>query len=414
MAKRKLAVVDLFAGAGGLAEGFLRQGFRSVACIERDPFACQTLMTRHAYWALKRRSRLDLYEGYMRGIVGRQDIYNAVKTSPVLCSEIGDPTLQQLAADINRNMRRIGIEKIDVFAGGPPCQAYSVIGRARDPHRMKNDPRRQLYKYYVDLLRLFLPQMFVFENVPGILSVDGGQLWEDVQGYFHEANYEIDYQILDAADYGVLQNRKRVILVGWRKDTQLGYPAFDKQKYPGSIEKLFSDLPFLQPGEGAAVSTYDAMPTDYLVQTGMRNPGDTVLSDHIVRVTNERDREIYRQAIRLWQEKHERLKYASLDPQLKTHRNEMDFADRYKVVASDLECSHTLVAHIAKDGHYYIHPDISQARSISVREAARIQSFPDNYLFEGPRTSKLRQIGNAVPPLLAGKIAGKIKEMLQQ
>jgi DNA (cytosine-5)-methyltransferase 1 len=129
---------------------------------------------------------------------------------------------------------------------------------------------------------------------------------------------------------------------------------------------------------------------------------------------NERDREIYKLAISAWHDGHRRLKYTDLPEKLCTHKNKESFLDRFKVLAPDIACSHTMIAHISKDGHHFIHPDINQCRSISVREAARIQSFSDNYYFEGPRTAKFVQIGNAVPPIMAKGIAGKIKEILEQ
>lgn len=128
---------------------------------------------------------------------------------------------------------------------------------------------------------------------------------------------------------------------------------------------------------------------------------------------NERDREIYRIAINAWNDGHRRLKYTNLPDELCTHKNKEAFLDRFKVVAADIESAQTMMAHISKDGHYFIHPDVNQCRSISVREAARIQSFPDNYYFEGPRTAKFVQIGNAVPPLMAKGLAEKIREMLE-
>ena len=123
----------------------------------------------------------------------------------------------------------------------------------------------------------------------------------------------------------------------------------------------------------------------------------------------ERDRDIYRLAIKSWKKNHSRLKYTEIPKELATHSNRTSFLDRFKVVADDLPAAHTLVAHISKDGHYYIHPDLKQARSISVREAARIQSFPDDFYFEGSRTAVFIQIGNAVPPLLAKNIAEALK-----
>lgn len=143
---------------------------------------------------------------------------------------------------------------------------------------------------------------------------------------------------------------------------------------------------------------------------GIRGDRD-VLRHHRARRHNPRDREIYRRTIDAWNSERRRLKYTELPLELRTHRNTRSFLDRYKVVAGDLPFSHTVVAHISKDGHYYIHPDREQARSLTVREAARIQSFPDNYIFEGPMTSKYRQIGNAVPPLMSEKIALKLYEI---
>ena len=150
---------------------------------------------------------------------------------------------------------------------------------------------------------------------------------------------------------------------------------------------------------------YKTKTTEYLNQFELRNGVDFV-SQHIARPHNDRDLEIYKIAIKKWQKK-ERLKYPDLPSELKTHKNEKSFVDRYKVVDPD-GYSHTMVAHIAKDGHHYIYPDTKQVRSLSVREAARIQSFPDDFFFEGGRSAAFRQIGNAVPPLMAEKIANSI------
>lgn len=224
-----------------------------------------------------------------------------------------------------------------------------------------------------------------------------------------EIGYEIKHKTLDASHYGVLQKRKRVILIGWNRKLGYEYPRFTQIEQLALVEDIFSDLHPLVPGE--QLNEYVKEPTSYLKDTNIRNEED-ILTQHLTRMHNERDLEIYNIAIDLWNREKKRLKYTDLPERLRTHNNLKAFLDRFKVVARDLPYSHTVVAHIAKDGHYYIHPDINQSRSISVREAARLQSFPDNFYFEGPRTAVFTQIGNAVPPLMAETIAMEIKKML--
>lgn len=189
------------------------------------------------------------------------------------------------------------------------------------------------------------------------------------------------------------------------------YPNFEKQTHNYFIKDILSDLPRLNPGEEINIGEYKSDPTDYLKKSQIRTNGSPLIQ-HTTRPINEHDREIYKIAIEKWNDEKQRLQYYDLPSRLKSHKNQKSFTDRFKVVADDLRVSHTLVAHISKDGHYYIHPDKTQLRSISVREAARIQSFPDDFKFEGPRTSQLAQIGNAVPPLMAECIAKKVREML--
>jgi DNA (cytosine-5)-methyltransferase 1 len=202
-----------------------------------------------------------------------------------------------------------------------------------------------------------------------------------------------------------------MIVVGWRKDTNFGYPKFETVKPHAVVNDLLQDLPKLTPGKTGV--RYGARPaSQYTREHGIRTEQD-VLTLHVARPNIARDIEIYKRAIRLWTDhNHERLRYDQLPEELITHKNTASFLDRFKVVEGDEPCCHTILAHLSKDGHYFIHPDISQHRSITPREAARIQSFPDSYFFEGPRTSVFTQIGNAVPPMMARGIAKGIKAQL--
>jgi DNA (cytosine-5)-methyltransferase 1 len=411
-----LNYIDLFAGAGGLSEGFIRNGFVPVAHVEMNKFAAQTLKTRMAYHYLKEVNRLDIYYAYISGKISSKEFYSHIPLNiqeTVINREISDETIKEIFNDIEKNMARIGCKNIDVIVGGPPCQAYSLVGRARDPYNKEHDPRNYLYRQYVKFLVKFSPRLFVFENVPGILTAAKGRLFEDVKRYMNEAGYDIDAKILDASDFGVLQQRKRVILIGWQKGLNYKYPQFQKIEHTYKVNDLLSDLPKLKPGEKIHFGSYTSDPTEYVEKFGIRKSSD-ILTQHITRIHNERDREIYRLTIQLWNKEKRRLKYHELPKELRTHKNLHSFLDRFKVVGAEEPYSHTMVAHIAKDGHYYIHPDINQLRSLSVREAARIQSFPDNYFFEGSRTAAFNQIGNAVPPIMAELIAKEIKKMMSE
>ena len=209
----------------------------------------------------------------------------------------------------------------------------------------------------------------------------------------------------------MLQDRKRVIIIGWKKELNLNYPKFESCISNCNVSKhLFSDLPTLQNGQGTlGVSKYKNEGNEYLFKSGIRNDADFT-TQHITRPNNINDLEIYRIAVEEWN-KGTRLNYSKLPKRLIKHSNTQIFSNRFQVV-NGKGISHTVVAHIAMDGHYYIHPDIKQNRSISVREAARIQSFPDDYFFEGSRTAAFKQIGNAVPVLMADGIAKKIKKLL--
>lgn len=415
-----LRFLDLFAGAGGLSEGFIQAGFEPVAHIESDQAACFTLKTRMAYHWLQAQGRTELYAEYLNGNICRPEFYEQVPervVGPVINAEIAAETL----LDIFRRVDALaGDRKLDLIVGGPPCQAYSIVGRSRDKNRMKGDKRNFLYVYYAEFLKRYKPSYFVFENVTGLLSArdEKGKLYFNaMRDLFFKCGYETEYMTLSAEKYGVLQNRKRIILVGRRGKDSGFYPEPDKWSPADvKVQEVFCDLPAIGAGEGNAgpccVGKYDGT---WQIEAGIRNENLPV-TWHQARPNTEQDLEIYRIAVELWNNKKIRLNYNALPDRLKTHRYRNSFLDRFKVVAAELPFSHTVVAHIAKDGHYYIHPDIKQNRSITPREAARLQTFPDDYYFESAndipgRTPAFRQIGNAVPVLLARKIAEKLKEV---
>ena len=417
--KGGFTVLDMFGGGGGLSEGFFRNNFKFIAHIEKDIFASKSLETRALYHVLKNNGQIDIYYEYLKGKITREVLFEETKefskdiSSGIFNIEISKKTEKTLINEIKDRMQKYGTQKIDVMIGGPPCQAYSVVGRSRDPNKMKNDPRNHLYLHYISFLKTFKPDIFIFENVPGITTAGCGLIFEDMKKHFRKLGYEIYYKILNASDFSVLQSRKRVILMGSRRDSGIEYPNFTNEKHNYCVNDLLSDLPPLQHGEGCEeVQDYAKPPSEYLIKSGIRNDKDVVIQ-HLARKHIDRDLEIYRFVINKWDKEQKRIRYYELPEELKTHKNQHSFTDRFKVVAGDLPYTHTIVAHISKDGHYYIHPDINQARSLTVREAARIQSFPDNYKFEGPRTSQFIQVGNAVPPLMAEKISFEIKKSIE-
>lgn len=418
LAKNGYTFIDLFAGAGGLSEGFIQAGFNSVAHVEMNPYAAQTLETRTAYYYLKSIGRLDIYYNYIKKSISREELIQHIPKDhlrSVFCETMSDKTLPGLFRSIDELCQNSGIEKVDVIIGGPPCQAYSLVGRAQSSHMgtpMKDDPRNNLYKLYGRFLKHYQPRMFVFENVMGIETANGGKTWKNIQKYLKSVGYNIECREQNSKDFGVLQNRRRMIIVGWLKNSECKYPDFKAVTVNAVVNDLFGDLPALHPGESA--ENYSSVkPSKYVIDNRIRVGGD-ILTHHVSRPNKERDITIYKKAIELWNDGHKRLNYNDLPKELKTHQNRKSFLDRFKVVEGDEQCCHTMLAHLSKDGHYFIHPDIEQHRSITVREAARIQSFPDSYFFEGPRTSQFVQIGNAVPPMMAYGIAKGIMEILNQ
>jgi len=417
--QKALRFLDLFAGAGGLSEGFIRAGFTPVAHVEANKAACFTLKTRTAYHWLKKQDKLQFYDDYLHGKITRTDLYNLIpkkEISAVINSEIGEDTLPAIFKDVDKLLQG---EQLDLIIGGPPCQAYSVVGRSRDKNNMKGDKRNYLYVYYAEFLTRYKPKYFVFENVTGLLSAkdeNGGRYFDNMKKLFQKVGYKTASKILSADDYGVLQKRKRIILIGNQDQKTNFFPEPEKWHPKVKLREVLNDLPSIKTGEGSiSPSDLKKYSGQYLYDAGIRN-GNEWVTLHIARPHNERDLEIYRLVVEQWNEHSRRLHYYALPDYLKTHKNQTSFTDRFKVVAANLPTSHTIVAHIAKDGHYYIHPDIEQNRSLTPREAARLQTFSDDYFFESKpekpsRTAPFRQIGNAVPVLLAQKIAEKLREV---
>ncbi len=412
--------LDIFAGAGGLSEGFMRAGYTPIAHIEMDEAACYTLKTRLAYKWLVANGQEAIYTEYLNQKISRAEFYKAVPQEilgTVLNYEITENNLAKIFTDVDT---LLGDEPLDLIVGGPPCQAYSLIGRARDENGMIGDKRNYLYVLYAEFLKKYTPRYFVFENVLGLLSAkdtDEKLHFDKMRQLFKECGYSIEYKILNAKDYGVLQNRKRIILIGKRGEYTNFYPEIPIVQHKNVVKEIFSDLPVLKAGKGK-VSPVETLPYNgsYLYEAGIKKQDREYVTFHCSRPNTKQDLAIYRRAVRLWDKEKRRLSYVDLPEKLQSQKNMDSFLDRFKVVAEDVQYSQTVVAHISKDGHYFIHPDIKQNRSLTPREVARLQTFPDDYYFESAsgkssRTTAFKQIGNAVPVLLAEKVAIALLEV---
>ena len=422
-----LNFIDLFAGAGGLSEGFVRAGYTPLAHIEMDKYACDTLKTRAAFHWLKSQNKLSVYKKYLYEKQEKEDGSKLWAQVPqevidtIIQSKISEKTISETFENVDN---LIDNEQVDIIIGGPPCQAYSVAGRLRMGKAVEDDPRNELYKYYVKFLERYQPKMFVFENVLGIRTAKKGEPLKDLTRLVEEAGYKMELRIQTASDYGVLQNRQRVIIVGWKVQDENGNPTTyhypdlkpEKNKYE-VLKDLFVDLPERKHGEGqlCAPIKYTKLLSKmkYLKKSGIRNGNFSFTTQHIARPNNENDREIYKMAVDMWLKEKKRIDYSKIPARLQRHKNKETCLNRFTVV-DPYGYGHTVVAHISIDGHYYIYPTlnptIENTRSITIREAARLQSFPDDYYFEGSRSAAFKQIGNAVPVVLAHKIAKELKE----
>ena len=284
---------------------------------------------------------------------------------------------------------------------------------------------------YEKILNHFKPKIFVFENVTGLLSAKIGKektvniILKKLGKNYKLINNPFD-MVLNSCDYGVPQIRKRIILIGVRKDVEIDpkeiYDGIIKTHYnPEStederknrkkyvtVEEAISDLPLLKPGEGEKIIEHRiAKWNSYLSK--IRSKNENILLDHVARTHNESDRKRYREmSENNWTFQQLLEKNPSLN-----HSKQRVFNNSYVVQFAN-KPARTIIAHLYKDGNQFIHPDFRQERTITPREAARLQSFPDNFVFEGSRTQQYKQIGNAVPPLMAEAIAKSIKKVLSQ
>lgn len=401
--------IDLFSGAGGLTEGFIQAGYDILAHVEKEYPASLTLKTRLAYHYLKENNKLNKYISYLKQEISREELYAEIPVEildSVINEEINDETINGIFEKLDSI---IGNQSIDIIIGGPPCQAYSLVGRARDPRGMEGDERNYLYKQYLKFLDRYNPNIFVFENVKGLLTAQNKKLFPQIISEMEDLGYVVEYKLLNAKDFGVPQSRERLIIIGTKEEIDFSYPDFEKEKNNITINDLFHDMPKIKHGEIIGFKK-DIVRSNKraLKELNIIDDNWNIITQHISRKHNQRDLDIYKIAV-IKMKNGERLRYTDLPEHLKTHKNINSFLDRFKVVDGNGIC-HTMVAHISKDGHHYIHPDIKQNRSLTLREAARIQTFPDDYYFENSRTAAFTQIGNAVPPLMAKKIADKIKE----
>ena len=387
---KKHTFIDLFAGAGGMAEGFYQEGYMALTHIELDKYACLTLQERMRHY------------GY------HENEINKIKPT--------DITDKNIISIIESNIGKTS--DIDVIIGGPPCQSFSSHGKARDPFSMKKDPRNYLYENYLNILNYFKPKFFVFENVSGILStkIKGKSIIKDIFDGMKK-NYNIienkDMILLNAVDFGVPQDRKRIIIIGTRKDLSINPKSIydelkniTKKLKKTTVRDAISDLPKLKPSEG--MQTVNFNPTNkssYLKL--IRQNNYNLLHGHIARNHNELDRKRYRLMAK---NKWDLSDLYQNEPSL-IHIKKRLFNNSYCVQNYDAP-SKTIIAHLYKDGNQFIHPDYTQERSITPREAARLQSFPDDFVFPCSITQQYKQIGNAVPPLMSKYIAMVLKKYL--
>ena len=404
-----LNTIDLFVGCGGLSEGFEQsRKYKMIGAVEWEPSPVKELRNHlKNRWGIQ-----DSEERVLQFDIQRtEELFNGWKDKKFGESKGLDAL--------------VGNRQLDVIIGGPPCQAYSVAGRIRDEHGMREDYRNYLFESYLKVVQHYKPRVFVFENVPGILSAKPGdgsvRIIDLIQKAFADAGYavlpDLSNAIIDMTEYGVPQNRKRIIILGVSKEhygdkaeamVEKFYSSYlpeYKIEKKATVRDAIGDLPKLRPLDE---------PISYLGRKLSHSVSDPLINGHISRFHNKRDIELFK----FLEEDiaSERMKYTSAKS-LKTLYTKLtgktSNVHKYYVLRWD-EPSNLIPAHLFKDGLRHIHPDPEQARTITVREAARLQTFPDNYYFNCSQTDAFKMIGNAVPPLFAKKVAYAIYHLIQE
>jgi DNA (cytosine-5)-methyltransferase 1 len=376
--------IDLFCGGGGFSLGLEQAGIRTVAAVDFDPRA------------------MDVFRA------------NFPHVTHAYCADLTALPPSELA-------QRIGADRVDVVVGGPPCQGFSQV-RQRDGAnhgpRLIDDPRRHLYREFLKYVGHFRPSYFVMENVLGIRSAEGGRYYTAVHAAARALGYRVFGQVVKAAEFGVPQKRQRQLIIGTRHDVpRLLHRGMLLPSHPPSAQvtlwEAIGDLPLLRAGEGVDPASYDLRRREEHLRRVdgryLRNVLEIAksqeLTAHCARPHSDRD---LRDFARIREGEHAR-QAIERGEELEFPYDRSSFHDRYTRQHRHKLCS-TIVAHLSRDGLMFIHP--TQNRSLTPREAARIQSFPDWYQFPVARTHQFRIIGNAVPPLVAKAVGTTIRNLL--
>jgi len=383
---KNLTVIDLFSGCGGLALGMEQAGFQTLAAIDNDPMAIWTIQRNLPSIPVVARKNLRTFKPEHLDVMLRSALKKDVR--------------------------------VDVVIGGPPCQGFSTarqVDGANHGERLKQDSRRQLYKYFLAYVAYFQPSVFVMENVPGIRSAAGGKYFAKVQVDARALGYRVHAEEISGWHFGVPQKRIRQLIIGTRRELPIFAGRLymrpthgaDTKRKETSLWEAIGDLPSLAAGEGTHVAEYDMTRRaahvsnygDWYLREVLEVPKARTLTAHVARPHSGRD---LRDFARLREGEHAAQAIARGE-KMEFPYDRLNFKDRFTRQHRNRLCS-TIVAHLSKDGLMFIHP--TQSRSLSPREAARVQSFPDWFEFPEARTHSFRLIGNAVPPLV-GKAVGR-------